>query len=69
MYDYLRQFPAGEMVVPEAATEGCANGFAADGNSASDNIARNWAYIWPIAGGISVVNSGTGIPRTGFFLR
>jgi hypothetical protein len=41
MYGYPRQFPAGEMVVPETATEGCAGGFAADGNSAGDNIARD----------------------------
>jgi hypothetical protein len=68
MYDYLRQFPTGEMVVPEAATEGCADGFAANNNSASDNIARNWAYIWPAVGGISAISSGTGIPGTRVFL-
>jgi hypothetical protein len=56
-------------VVPEAAIEGCTDGFAADGNSAGDNIARNWAYIWPAAGGISAMSSGTKIPETRVFLR
>jgi hypothetical protein len=69
MYDYPRQFPAGEIVVPEAATGCCAGGFAADGNSAGDNIARNWAHIWPAAGGIAAVNSGTEIPEIRVFLR
>jgi hypothetical protein len=69
MCDYPRQFSAGEIVMPEAAIEGYADGFAADGNSASDNIARNWSYIWPAAGDISVMSSGTEISETGFFLR
>jgi hypothetical protein len=41
MYGYPRQFSAGETVVPEAATGCCADGFAADDNSAGDNIARD----------------------------
>jgi hypothetical protein len=69
MYNYLRQFPAGEIVMPEAATEGCAGGFAANGNSAGDNIARNWAYILPATGGISAISSGTEIPGTRVLLR
>jgi hypothetical protein len=69
MCGYLRQFPAGEMVVPEAATGGCAGGFAADGNSAGDNIARNWAYIWPVVKGTSAISSGTGIPGIKVLLR
>jgi hypothetical protein len=57
------------MVVPEAAIGGCAGGFAADGNSVGDNIARDWAYILPAAGGISAVSSGIKISGTGVFLR
>jgi hypothetical protein len=64
MCGYPRQFPAEEMVMPEAATGGCAGGFAADGNSAGDNIARDWAHILPAARGISAVSSGTEIPGT-----
>jgi hypothetical protein len=56
-------------VVPEAATGCCAGGFAADDNSASDNIARNWAYIWPAVGGITIISSGTKISGTRVLLR
>jgi hypothetical protein len=59
MCDYVRQFFAGKTVMLEAATEGCAGTFAADGHLVGGNIARNWAYIWPVARGIAVVNSGT----------
>jgi hypothetical protein len=69
MYGYLRQFPAGETVMPEAAIGGYVGGFAANNNSAGDNIARDWAYIWPAAGGILAINFGTKIPGTGVFLR
>jgi hypothetical protein len=37
MYGYLRQFFAGKTVVPECAIGCCADGFAADNNSAGDN--------------------------------
>jgi hypothetical protein len=69
IYGYLRQFPVGKTVMPEAATEGCAGDFAADGNSAGDNIARNWAHIWPAEGGIAIMSFGIEISGTGFFLR
>jgi hypothetical protein len=47
--------------MPEAAIKCCASGFAADGNSAGDNIARDWAHIWPAVRGIAAVSSGTGV--------